>query len=139
MGYDIRDYKNIYPPYGSLSDMEELIREAHAKDIRVVLDLVINHTSDEHAWFKESRSSKDNPKRDWYIWKPARYDADGTRRPPTNWRSIFGGSAWEWDETTQEYYLHLFVREQPDTNWENEETRKALYQDSMIFWLEKGR
>ncbi len=124
--------------------------------MKLILDLVVNHTSDQHAWFKESRSSKDNPKRDWqvdvifpawrqgltkwsrYIWKPPRHAEDGTRLPPTNWRSYFSGSTWEWDEHTGEYYLHLFAKEQPDLNWENEETRKAIYDSAMRFWLEKG-
>jgi len=138
MGYDISDYKNVYPPYGTVQDMEDLFREAHALSMRVILDLVINHTSDQHEWFKASRSSKDDPRRNWYIWKPAKYDAEGNRKPPNNWRSNFGGSAWEWDESTQEYYLHLFCKEQPDLNWESEEARKAIYDDSMIFWLERG-
>ncbi|KAJ8609011.1 hypothetical protein MRB53_039370 [Persea americana] len=94
MGYDISDYKSVYPPYGTVEDMERLIHEAHVRDLRVILDLVVNHTSDQHAWFQESRSSKDNAKRDWYIWKPARYDEYGNRRPPNNWRSNFGGSVW---------------------------------------------
>jgi glycosidase len=106
--------------------------------MKLILDLVINHTSDQHAWFKESRSSKDNPKRDWYIWKPPRYAEDGTRLPPTNWRSYFSGPAWEYDEHTGEYYLHLFAKEQPDLNWENEETREAIYNSAMRFWLDKG-
>jgi len=105
--------------------------------MRVILDLVVNHTSHEHPWFKESRSSKDNPKRDWYIWRPAKY-VDGKRMPPNNWRGNFGGSAWDWDETTQEYYLHLFAAEQPDLNWENEKTRNAIYDSAMRFWLDKG-
>ncbi|KAB5566088.1 glycoside hydrolase superfamily [Coniochaeta sp. 2T2.1] len=139
MGYDISDYEAIYPPYGTLQDMERLIQECHARGMKMMLDLVINHTSDMHAWFKESRSSKTNPKRDWYVWRPARYDADGQRRPPNNWRSNFGGgSAWEWDPVTEEYYLHLFAKEQPDVNWENPETRKALYASSMEFWLDRG-
>ena len=138
MGYDISDYQKVYPPYGTVQDMEDLFREAHDRSMRVILDLVINHTSDEHAWFKESRSSKNNPKRDWYIWKPAKYDSQGKRKPPNNWRSNFGGSAWEWDETTQEYYLHLFCKEQPDFDWENEEARRTIYDESMVFWLEKG-
>jgi oligo-1,6-glucosidase len=106
--------------------------------MRLILDLVINHTSDQHAWFKESRASKDSLKRDWYIWKPARYAEDGTRLPPNNWRSHFSGSAWAWDEGTQEYYLHLFATEQPDLNWENPETREAIYDSAMRFWLDKG-
>ncbi|KAK1048337.1 hypothetical protein LTS16_004521 [Friedmanniomyces endolithicus] len=138
MGYDIADYKKVYGPYGTLEDMETLISEVHRRGMRIILDLVVNHTSDQHAWFKESRSSKCNPKRNWYIWKLAKYDSQGQRRPPNNWRSNFGGSAWQWDEQTQEYYLHLFCPEQPDLNWDNEQTRKAIYADAMIFWLQKG-
>ncbi|KAJ4289379.1 hypothetical protein N0V88_006857 [Collariella sp. IMI 366227] len=139
MGYDISNYEDVYAPYGTLDDMVTLINETHARGMRIMLDLVINHTSDQHAWFKESRSSKDSPKRDWYIWRPAKYSASGERLPPNNWRSNFGGgSVWEWDETTQEYYLHLFATEQPDVNWENPETRKAIYASSMEFWLERG-
>ncbi|KAI4761683.1 alpha-glucosidase [Aureobasidium sp. EXF-3400] len=138
MGYDISDYEAVHPPYGTVQDMEILIKETHRRNMKIILDLVINHTSDQHAWFKESRSSKDNPKRDWYIWRPAVYDSEGNRRPPNNWRSFFGGSVWQWDEHTQEYYLHLFCTEQPDINWENEEARKAIYQSAMISWLDKG-
>jgi oligo-1,6-glucosidase len=138
MGYDISDYESVYPPYGTLSDMESLISECHARGLRIILDLVINHTSHLHRWFLESRSSRNNPKRDWYIWRPAKYDANGSRKPPNNWRSNFGGSAWEWDETTQEYYLHLFCPEQPDLNWENPVTRAAIYNTAIEFWLVKG-
>lgn len=101
------------------------------------MDLVVNHTSDEHAWFKESRSSKDNPKRDWYFWRDAKYDEQGNRKQPNNWKSIFGGSAWHFDETTQQYYLALFLPSQPDLNWESEEMRQATYGD-MKFWLDRG-
>ncbi|OQN96942.1 hypothetical protein B0A48_16916 [Cryoendolithus antarcticus] len=138
MGYDISDYEAVYPPYGTMEDMDTLISEVHRRDMRIILDLVINHTSDQHEWFKQSRSSKDNPKRDWYMWRPAKYDADGTRHPPNNWRSNFGDSTWQWDELTQEYYLHLFCPEQPDLNWENVKTRQAIYQSAMISWLERG-
>ncbi|KAK3906489.1 glycoside hydrolase superfamily [Staphylotrichum tortipilum] len=138
MGYDISDYEKVYPPYGTVKDMEDLIEACHKRGMKLILDLVINHTSDQHAWFKESRSSKDNPKRDWYIWKPPRFAEDGTRLPPTNWRSYFSGQTWEYDEHTGEYYLHLFAKEQPDLNWENEEARKAIYDSAMRFWLEKG-
>ncbi|THY78458.1 maltase [Aureobasidium pullulans] len=138
MGYDISDYKDVYPPYGTVADMEDLLHQAHSRGMKVLLDLVINHTSDQHAWFKESRSSKTNPKRDWYIWKPAKIDKHGNRQAPNNWRANFGGSVWEWDELTQEYYLHLFATEQPDLNWENDATRQAVYKDAMIFWLDKG-
>ncbi|KIH90166.1 alpha-glucosidase [Sporothrix brasiliensis 5110] len=138
MGYDISNYEAVHAPYGTIEDMQALVDACHACGMRLILDLVINHTSAEHAWFKESRSSKDNPKRDWYIWKPPRYADDGTRLPPTNWRSYFSGSAWEWDEHTQEYYLHLFAKEMPDLNWESAETRHAIYESAMRFWLDKG-
>ncbi|KAH8819842.1 maltase [Xylogone sp. PMI_703] len=138
MGYDIADYEDIHAPYGTLTDVEELIHGCHERGMKVIFDLVINHTSSLHPWFQESRKSKDSPKRDWYIWRPAKYDKDGKRMPPNNWRSHFSGSAWTWDEATQEYYLHLFASEQPDLNWENPETRKAIYESSMLFWLEKG-
>lgn len=101
------------------------------------MDLVVNHTSDAHAWFKESRASRDSAKRDWYVWRPPRYDAQGRRCPPNNWASIFQGSAWEYDEGTDEYYLHLFVKGQPDLNWENPEVREAVYK-MMRFWLDRG-
>jgi len=138
MGYDISDYQDVHRPYGTVRDMEVLIEECHKRGMKLILDLVVNHTSDQHKWFQESRSSKENPKRNWYIWKPPRYAEDGTRLPPTNWRSHFSGSTWEWDETTGEYYLHLFAKEQPDLNWENEETREAIYDNAMRFWLDKG-
>lgn len=138
MGYDVSDYQNIYAPYGSIHDVDVLLREAHRREMKVILDLVVNHTSQEHEWFKESRSSKTNPKRDWYIWKPARYDEQGARHPPTNWRGYFAGPTWTWDEHTQEYYLHLYAPDQPDLNWENEECRNAIYDNTMRFWLERG-
>ncbi|KAL4884032.1 glycoside hydrolase superfamily [Aspergillus karnatakaensis] len=139
MGYDIANYEAVYPPYGTVEDMEVLIRETHARGMKIMLDLVINHTSDQHQWFKESRSSKDNPKRDWYIWRPPRYSPEGKRLPPNNWRAAWGPiSAWEWDETTQEYYFHIFAAQQPDLNWENPEARKAIYASSMEFWLKRG-
>ncbi|KAK2050843.1 alpha amylase [Colletotrichum somersetense] len=138
MGYDISDYQDVHRPYGTVRDMEVLIEECHKRGMKLILDLVVNHTSDQHKWFQESRSSKENPKRNWYIWKPPRYAEDGTRLPPTNWRSHFSGSTWEWDEATGEYYLHLFAKEQPDLNWENEETREAIYDNAMRFWLDKG-
>lgn len=109
MGYDVADYENVYPKYGTLEDMDTLISEVHARGMKLILDLVINHTSTAHKWFEESKSDKENPKRDWYIWKPARYDEDGNRHPPNNWQSYFSGSAWEYDENTDEYYLHLFA------------------------------
>ena len=138
MGYDISDYENVYPKYGTLEDMDKLISEVHSRGMKLILDLVINHTSSEHKWFKESRSSKSNPKRDWYIWKPPKYDAEGNRHPPNNWGSYFSGSAWKYDEATDEYYLHLFADSQPDLNWENEETRNAIYDSALSFWFKKG-
>ncbi|KAF2740383.1 glycoside hydrolase [Polyplosphaeria fusca] len=137
MGYDVRDYEDVYRPYGTVQDMEVLIEQTHARGMKIILDLVVNHTSDQHKWFLESRSSKNNPKRDWYIWRPARY-VDGQRKPPNNWIGNFGGSCWEWDEHTQEYYLHLFCPEQPDLNWENSATRQAIYDSAMEFWLQRG-
>lgn len=131
-GYDIADYTAIDPRFGTLEDFDELIREAKARNIRIVMDLVFNHTSDKHKWFLESKMSKDNPKADWYIWR------DGKNgKPPTNWRGIFGGSAWEWCEERQQYYLHTFATAQPDLNWENPAVRRALY-DAANFWLDRG-
>ncbi|KAF7563255.1 hypothetical protein G7046_g870 [Stylonectria norvegica] len=138
MGYDVSDYQKIYAPYGSVEDVDTLLQACHHRGLKVILDLVVNHTSIEHAWFKESRSSKDNPKRDWYIWKPARYDADGIRHPPTNWRGYFAGPTWTWDEHSQEYYLHLYAPDQPDLNWDNEHCREAIYENTMRFWLDRG-
>lgn len=138
MGYDISDYNKIYYKYGDMNTMDALIEGIHTRGMKLILDLVINHTSSEHAWFKESRSSLDNPKRDWYIWQKPKYDADGNRRPPNNWRSHFSGSAWEWDETTGEYYLRLFAKTQPDLNWENEETRNEIYKVALKYWYDKG-
>ncbi|WP_019534629.1 glycoside hydrolase family 13 protein [Paenibacillus ginsengihumi] len=131
-GYDIRDYHRILEEFGTLEDMDELLREAAARGIRIIMDLVANHTSDEHAWFVESRSSRDNPKRDWYIWKPGK---DG--KAPTNWEANFGGSVWEYDEQTGEYYFHSFSRKQPDLNWENPEVRQAIYR-MMEWWMDRG-
>ncbi|KAJ6445668.1 hypothetical protein O9K51_00431 [Purpureocillium lavendulum] len=137
MGYDISDYRSIDPPYGDISDVDVLRDRLHERGMKLVLDLVMNHTSDEHPWFQESRKSRDNPFRDWYVWRPPRYDAQGNRQPPNNWESHFQGSAWEWDEATGEYYLHLFCREQPDLNWENPAVRRAAH-DVMCFWLDRG-
>lgn len=121
MGYDISNYEAVHAPYGTVADMDALIEACHARGMRLILDLVVNHTSDQHAWFQESRASKDSAKRDWYIWRPPRLVSDGEadgsgvkRLPPTNWRSYFSGSAWTWDEASGEYYLHLFAEEQPD-------------------------
>lgn len=138
MGYDVSDYQKIYAPYGTVKDVDALIEACHIRGMKLILDLVVNHTSIEHEWFKESRSSKTNAKRDWYIWKPARYNAQGQRIPPTNWRGYFAGSTWTWDEHTQEYYLHLYAPEQPDLNWESEACREAIYENTMWFWLARG-
>lgn len=137
MGYDISDYKKIYPAYGTMEDADELIKGVHERGLKILMDLVVNHTSDQHPWFKKSRSSIENSYRDWYIWRKPRYDSEGNRQPPNNWAAAFGGSAWTFDETTQEYYLHLFAVEQPDLNWENENVRAAVH-DIMRFWLDKG-
>ena len=158
MGYDISDYRIIDSRYGNLEHVERLIKELKSRGMKFIMDLVVNHTSDQHEvsilvtdailhtdrqttnnnqWFKNSRSSKDNPYRDWYIWRAARYDADGKRHPPNNWQATFQGSVWQWDEATQEYYLHLFAVEQPDLNWENPKVRDAVHA-IMRFWLDRG-
>ncbi|EDR04678.1 glycoside hydrolase family 13 protein [Laccaria bicolor S238N-H82] len=137
MGYDISDFRDIDPRYGTLADWDNLLSGVHERGMKLMMDLVVNHTSDEHQWFLDSRSSKSDPKRDWYIWRPPRYDDDGNRQPPNNWRSVFQGSAWEYDEITEEYYLHLFVSKQPDLNWENADVRDAVW-DFMQFWTDRG-
>jgi oligo-1,6-glucosidase len=126
-GYDISDYRDIDPMFGTLAEFDPLLAKVHELGMKLVMDLAVNHTSDEHPWFVESRSSRDNPKRDWYIWRDARDGAE-----PNNWGSFFGGSAWEWEDTTEQYYLHLFDRKQPDLNWENLQVRKAV-QDTMVW------
>src|SRR5690625_484061 len=131
-GYDISDYYSIEPSYGTMEDFQELLDETHKRDMKLIMDLVINHTSTEHEWFKQSALSKDNEYRDFYIWKD---DVNG--HAPNNWQSKFGGSAWELDEKTDQYYLHLFDRTQADLNWENEKLREKLF-DMMCFWAEKG-
>ena len=132
-GYDIADYTGIDPSYGTMADMEHLIAEAKQRNIRIVMDLVYNHSSDQHPWFLASKKDKTNPKADWYIWRDAKPDGSA----PTNWRSIFGGSAWTWCEERQQYYLHTFAPQQPDLNWANPDVRQALY-DAANFWLDKG-
>jgi alpha-glucosidase len=132
-GYDISDYTAIAPEYGTLADFDELVAEAKKRNIRIIMDLVMNHTSDKHPWFVESSSSKDNPKRDWYIWR----DGGGDTVPPNNWLSLFGHSAWKLDPKTNQYYYHFFYAEQPDLNWRNPEVRKAMY-DVAKFWLDRG-
>lgn len=126
-GYDIANYTDIDPRFGNMDDFDELIAESDKRGIKIIMDLVFNHSSDQHSWFLESKSSKTNPKADWYIWRDEK----------TNWRGIFGGSAWEWCEERQQYYLHTFAPQQPDLNWENPKVRQALY-DSANFWLKKG-
>lgn len=131
-GYDISDYQDIMEDFGTMEDFDQLLNEVHKREMKLIIDLVLNHTSDEHPWFIESKSSKENPKRDWYIWR------DGVKgKEPNNWESIFGGSAWEYDEETDQYFLHVFSTKQPDLNWENEEVRDALY-DTVNWWLDKG-
>ena len=132
-GYDVEDYRQIDPSFGTMADMDELIAEGNEKGVRVVMDLVFNHTSEQCAWFQESRKSRDNAYADWYIWRDARPDGSA----PTNWRSIFGGSAWAWCEARQQYYLHTFAPQQPDLNWENPDVRRALI-DIANFWADKG-
>lgn len=131
-GYDISDYIGVAEEYGTLDDFREFLEGAHQRGMRVILDMVLNHTSDQHAWFQESRSSRDNPRRDWYIWRDGK---DGN--PPNNWNSPFGGSAWEWDDTTKQYYYHFFFKEQPDLNWRNPEVKAAMFA-AVRFWLDLG-
>ena len=131
-GYDISHYQAISKDYGTMEDFDQLLKEAHSRNIKIVMDLVVNHTSDQHQWFIESRKSKDNPYRDYYIWKEGK---DG--KEPNNWASIFSGSAWQYDEATNMYYLHLYSSKQPDLNWENETVRQEIYH-MMKWWLDKG-
>ena len=132
-GYDVSDYRDVDPSFGTLDDFKALLEKAHALDIKIIIDQVISHTSNEHAWFKESRSDATNPKADWYIWHDAK--PDGT--PPNNWMSIFGGTAWEWDSQRKQYFMHNFLREQPDLNLHNPEVQDAVLGE-MRFWLELG-
>lgn len=132
-GYDITDYTGIHPIFGSMEDFDALLSLTHEKGMKLILDLVPNHTSYLHPWFKEARSSRDNPKRDWYIWRDPKPDGG----PPTNWQSVFGGSGWEFDQKTEQYYYHAFLKEQPDLNWRNPEVKKAML-EVMQFWLDKG-
>jgi alpha-glucosidase len=131
-GYDVSDYTGVAPEYGTMEDFDRLLQGLHQRGMRLILDLVLNHTSDQHPWFLESRSSRNNPKRHWYVWRDGK--ADG---PPNNWDSYFGGSAWELDEATGQYYYHFFFKQQPDLNWRNPEVRQAMYA-AMRFWLDKG-
>ncbi|MDT9717804.1 alpha-glucosidase [Paenibacillus sp. ClWae2A] len=131
-GYDISDYCSIMDDFGTMADFDQLLHEVHLRGMKLIMDLVINHTSDEHPWFIESRASLDNPKRDWYIWRDGKNGDE-----PNNWESIFGGSAWEYDEVSGQYYLHLFSKKQPDLNWANKDVRKSIY-EMMNWWLDKG-
>ncbi len=132
-GYDIKDYTNVDPLFGTLADFDQLIVEAHQRGIKIIIDLVINHTSDQHPWFIEAQASRDNPKRNWYVWHEGKSDST----PPNNWLSAFGGSAWEYEQQTGQYYLHSFAKQQPDLNWDNPEVRAAI-KGIMQFWLARG-
>jgi len=132
-GYDVADYTGIHPLFGDLATFDELLAGLHRRGLKLIIDWVPNHSSDRHPWFIESRSSRANPRRDWYVWADAK--ADGS--PPNNWQSLFGGPAWEWDKATGQYYLHSFLKEQPDLNWRNPEVKAAML-DTLRFWLERG-
>ena len=132
-GYDVADYCGIEPMFGDLAGFDRLLHAVHERGLKLILDFVPNHSSDQHPWFVESRSSRSNPKRDWYIWRDAKPDGS----PPNNWISDFGGSAWEWDAATGQYYLHAFLKEQPDLNWRNPELRAAML-DVLRFWMDRG-
>ncbi|MBE0696048.1 MAG: hypothetical protein IH586_03910 [Anaerolineaceae bacterium] len=132
-GYDISDYCAIDPKFGTLADFDRLVEGARARGMHIILDMVLNHTSDQHPWFTQSRSSRDNPFRDWYLWA----DPKPGGKSPNNWQSVFGGSGWELDSTTGQYYFHMFTKEQPDVNWRNPAVRHALL-DVFRFWLERG-
>jgi glycosidase len=132
-GYDVANYTDVDPLFGDLATFDELMDKAHGRDLKIIIDLVPNHSSDQHPWFRESRSSRDSPKRDWYVWGDPHPDGS----PPNNWLSVFGGSAWEWDELTGQYYLHSFLKEQPDLNWRNPAVKEAMF-DEVRFWLERG-
>ena len=138
-GYDISDYQDVEPVFGNLDDFDELLAAVHDRGMRLVMDLVVNHTSDEHPWFIDSKSGPDSPRRDWYWWRPARegLPAGAPGAEPTNWGSFFSGPAWEFDPNSGEYYLHLFSRKQPDLNWENPDVRRAVY-EMMRWWLDRG-
>ena len=138
-GYDISDYRAIMPEFGTMADFDAMLAGMHERGLKLVMDLVVNHCSDEHPWFQQARSSRDNPYHDWFIWgQPLeREGRHAAHREPNNWESVFSGPAWEWNEATGEYYLHMFTRKQPDLNWENAELRHAVY-DIMRFWLDKG-
>ena len=155
-GYDVADYVDVHPLFGTLDDFDELLEKAHQRDIKIIIDFVPNHSSDQHPWFQESRSSRHNPKRDWYVWADPKLPPPspkvgtpearragrgaggvGEGTVPNNWLAVFGGSAWEWDQATGQYYLHSFLKEQPDLNWRNPEVKAAMF-DVLRFWLERG-
>jgi alpha-glucosidase len=132
-GYDVADYIGVDPLFGALEDFDELLTAAHERGIRVVIDYVPNHTSEQHPWFVESRSSRDNPKANWYVWRDPKPDGS----LPNNWISMFAGPTWTWDATREQYYLHIFLSEQPDLDWRNPEVRAAMF-DVARFWLDRG-
>jgi alpha-glucosidase len=133
LGYDIQDFCDVHPDFGTLAQLDDLVEQLHRRDVHLILDFVPNHTSDRHAWFADSRSSRESEKRDWYIWSdPAPHGG-----PPNNWQSRFGGSAWQWDQNTGQYYLHTFLSEQPDLNWRNPDVRAAMA-DVLRFWMRRG-
>ena len=136
-GYDISDYENVDPQYGTLADFDRLLAEARKRKIRILLDMVLNHTSDQHPWFKGAASSRTDPKHDWYVWNDGIHDAGGIRQPPNNWVSLFGGSAWQWVPAVNQYYYHEFYRAQPDLNWRNPRVERAML-DTLRFWLDRG-
>jgi alpha-glucosidase len=135
-GYDVSDYCTIEPMFGTLEDFDTLVREAHARNIKVLVDYIPNHTSEKHPWFVESRSSRDNPKRSWYLWEEPKIDTHENMAPPNNWLSIFGGNGWELDPLTNSYYYHSFLKEQPDLNWRNPEVKQAM-KEVLRFWLDR--
>ena len=132
-GYDVSNYTDIHPVFGDMEDLRELVRAAHARDMKVILDFVPNHTSSEHPWFQEARRSRSSDKRDFYLW----HDPGPNGAPPNNWLSVFGGSAWTWDAATEQYYYHAFLEQQPDLNWRNPIVRRHMY-SAMRFWLDQG-
>jgi alpha-glucosidase len=136
-GYDISDYENIDPQYGTLTDFDRLVTEAHKRHIRLIVDMVLNHTSDQHPWFVEAKRSRSDPKHDWYVWNNGKLTANGKRVPPSNWLSWFGGSAWEWVPELSQYYYHAYHKQQPDLNWRNPAVEAAMF-DAMRFWLNRG-
>ena len=137
-GYDISDYRTIDPKYGTLADFDRLVAEARKRNIRILMDMVMNHTSDQHEWFKQSRLSRTNPYRDWFVWQDGKGEtATDVGAPPNNWESLFGHSAWQWDETARQYYYHRFYIQQPDMNWNNPKVHEA-FKEIIVFWLNAG-